>query len=133
MQPIIENSYLVEVNLGTLAAGKIINFQYYPELDGAIVYGVQAYSQSDLNTSPQNKTVVANAGLASIGLTLVVGDKERVTLQSCYDLRSANVAGFVRMYNNLKVNFVKSFIQLFSVTSLNANESVLFNFIYRKP
>lgn len=132
MQPIIERSYLTEVNLGTVSVGRTINFQYIPELQDVTVYGIQVYAGEDQQTSPNGAAVVPNAGLPSIAVTLVVGDDEIVTRQSCFDLRSANVAGFVRTYANQKINLVKSYITLVSVTGISNNQSILFNFIYRR-
>ena len=132
IQPIIENSYLVEINLGTLAAQKQTNFNFIPQLEGSIIYGIQTFSATDVTTSPNGSTVVATAGLASINVTFAVGDNQDIFLMSCSDLRSANISGFVRMFANKRLNLTKSFITLNSVTNLNANESILFQFLYRK-
>lgn len=132
IQPIIENAYLVEINLGTLAAQKQINFNFIPQLEGSIIYGIQTFSGSDNTTSPNGATVVATAGLASINVTFSVGDNQDIYLMPASDLRSANISGFVRMFANKKLNLTKSFITINSVTNLNANESILFQFLYRK-
>lgn len=132
IQPIIENSYLVEINLGTLAAQKQINFNFIPQLEGSIIYGIQTFSGSDVTTSPNGSTVAATAGLASINVTFSVGDNQDIFLMSVADLRSANISGFVRMFANKKLNLTKSFITLNSTAGLNNNESILFQFLYRK-
>lgn len=132
IQPIIENSYLVEINLGTLAAQKQINFNFIPQLEGSIIYGIQTFSASDVTTSPNGSTVVSTAGLASINVTFSVGDNQDIFLMSTHDLRSASISGFVRMFANKKLNLTKSFITLNSVTGLTNNESILFQFLYRK-
>jgi hypothetical protein len=44
LQPITEKSYLVELNLGTVAVQKQINFQFIPQLEGSIIYGIQSFS-----------------------------------------------------------------------------------------
>jgi hypothetical protein len=132
IQPIIENSYLVEINLGTLAAQKQTNFNFIPQLEGSIIYGIQTFSASDITNSPNGSVVVSSAGLASINVTFAVGDNQDIFLMSCADLRSSNISGFVRMFANKKLNLTKSFITLNSVTNLNANESILFQFLYRK-
>lgn len=131
-QPIIKNSYLVEVNLGTLAAQKQINFQFIPQLEGSIIYGIQAFSSSDLLASPNGQNVPSTAGLASLTVTFSVGDNQDIFLMPVSDLRSVNIAGFVRMFDNKRLNLTKSFVTINSVTNLNNNESVCFQFIYRK-
>jgi len=132
IQPIIENSYLVEINLGTLAAQKQINFNFIPQLEGSIIYGIQTFSLGDNLVSPNGSAVVGTTGLASINVTFSVGDNQDIYLMSCSDLRSANISGFVRMFANKRLNLTKSFITINSVTNLNANESILFQFLYRR-
>lgn len=132
IQPIIENSYLVEINLGTVAAQKQINFNFIPQLEGSIIYGIQTFTASDVTTSPNGSTVVSDSGIPNINVTFSVGDNQDIYLMSCADLRSRNISGFVRMFANKKLNLTKSFITLNSVTSINNNESILFQFLYRK-
>jgi hypothetical protein len=131
IQPIIEKSYLVELNLGTIAVQKQINFAFIPQLEGTQIYGIQAYSSSQLVTSPNGSTVVSNAGLGNLTVTFVVGDVQEVFLMPVADLNSPLIYGFVRMFNNKRLNLTKSFVTIQSVASINTNESILFNFIYR--
>ena len=131
LQPIIEKSYLVEINLGTIAVQKQINFAFIPQLEGSTIYGVQTFSASQLTTSPNGSTVVSTAGLSNITVTLVVGDTQDVYLLPCSDLNSPLIYGFIRMINNKRLNLTKSFITIQSVASLVNNDSVLFNFIYK--
>lgn len=131
LQPIIEKSYLVEINLGTIAVQKQINFAFIPQLEGSTIYGVQTFSASQLTTSPNGSTVVTAAGLSNITVTFVVGDTQDVYLLPCSDLNSPLIYGFIRMINNKRLNLTKSFITIQSVASLVNNDSVLFNFIYK--
>lgn len=131
LQPIIEKSYLVEINLGTIAVQKQINFAFIPQLEGSTIYGVQTFSGSQLTTSPNGSTVVSAAGLSNITVTFVVGDTQDVYLLPCSDLNSPLIYGFIRMINNKRLNLTKSFITIQSVASLVNNDSVLFNFIYK--
>lgn len=132
IQPIIENSYLVEVNLGTVAAQKQINFNFIPQLEGSIIYGIQVFSSSDVATSPNGSTVVSTTGLTNLNVTFSVGDNQDIYLMSCSDLRSSNISGFIRMFANKKLNLTKSFITINNTASLVNNDSILFQFLYRK-
>lgn len=132
IQPIIENSYLVEVNLGTVAAQKQINFNFIPQLEGSIIYGIQVFSSSDVATSPNGSTVVGTTGLTNLNVTFSVGDNQDIYLMSCSDLRSSNISGFIRMFANKKLNLTKSFITINNTASLANNDSILFQFLYRK-
>lgn len=131
IQPIIEKSYLVELNLGTVAVQKQINFSFIPQLEGTQIYGIQSFSQSNLLTSPNGSAVVTNAGLTNLTVTFVVGDVQEVFLLPVADLNSPLIYGFVRMFNNKRLNLTKSFVTIQSIANVNNNESVLFNFIYR--
>jgi len=131
LQPIIENSYLVEINLGTPAVQKRINFQFVPQLEGAQIYCIQSFSDSDVTTTPNGSTVVTTVGLAGCTVTFCIGDDEKLYIYPLSDLRSGNIAGFQRMFNNLKINLTKSYITIQSTTGLISNNSILFNFIYR--
>jgi hypothetical protein len=131
IQPIIEKSYLVELNLGTVAVQKQINFSFVPQLEGTQIYGIQSFSQSNLATSPNGSAVVTNAGLTNLTVTFVVGDVQEVFLLPVADLNSPLIYGFVRMFNNKRLNLTKSFVTIQSIANVNNNESVLFNFIYR--
>jgi len=132
LQPIIENSYLVEVNLGTVAAQKQINFNFIPQLEGSIIYSIQTFAATTTAISPNGSTVIASAGLASIFVTFTVGDNQDIYLIPAADLNSPLISGFQRMFANKKLNLTKSFITLNATTNLNNNESILFQFIYRK-
>jgi hypothetical protein len=131
IQPIIEKSYLVEVNLGTLAAQKQINFQFIPQLQNAVIYSVQTFSASEIGTSPNGAAVVTAAGMASLTVTFAVGDNQDIFLYPCTDLRSPAVSGFQRMFSNKVFNLTKSYVTIQATTGLTANDSILFNFIYR--
>lgn len=131
LQPIIENSYLVEINLGTPAVQKRINFQFVPQLEGSQIYCIQSFSDSDVTLSPNGSTPVSTAGLASCTVTFCIGDDEKLYIVPLSDLRSGNIAGFQRMFANLKINLTKSYVTIQSTTGLSANQCILFNFIYR--
>jgi hypothetical protein len=130
-QPIIENSYLVEIPIGTPAAQKRLNFQFVPQLEGAQIYGIASFSASQFGTSPNGLAVASAAGLASCTVTFSVGDDEKVYIYPLADLNALNTAGFIRVFNNLKINLTKSYITLQAVTGLVANDAILLNFIYR--
>lgn len=127
-QPIISNSYLVEINLGTLAAQKQVNIGYIPQLEGSKIISIQTFTASDLATSPNGQAVTAT--LAGLTGTFVVGDDQDIYLYPLSDLRAPNVGGFQRMFNNKVLNLTKSFVTIQSTAGIVANDSVLFLFHY---
>ena len=132
LQPITEKSYLVEVNLGTVAVQKQINFQFIPQLEGSLIYGVQSFSRTQCSLSPNGSAVVTSVGLADLTVTFVVGDTQDIFLLPVADLNSPLIAGFIRMLNNKRLNLTKSFVTIQSTTTVANNESILFNFLYKK-
>jgi hypothetical protein len=132
MYTIINKSYLVEVNLGsTIGVGKQIYFPFIPELEGKMIYGIQAFAAGDMVTSPNGQVVVSNAGLTNAMVTFFVGDQQDLYNVLVHDLRSVSNYGAIRQIVDKRINLTKSYIQLNSVASLSANQSFLFNFIYK--
>lgn len=131
LQPISERNYLIELNVGTVAVQKQINFAFIPQLEGAIIYGVQSFSRTDLSLSPNGSAVATAAGLADLTVTFAVGDNQDFFLWPVADLNSAAINGFIRMINDKRLNLTKSFITIQSTTTITNNESVLFLFTYR--
>lgn len=132
LQPIAQKSYLVEVNLGSsVAAQKQINFNFIPQLEGSIIYGIQSFSASQVSLSPNGSAMVTAAGLADLTVTFAVGDNQDLFLVPVADLNSALISGFIRMFQDKRLNLTKSFVTIQSTTTVVANQSVLFNFLYR--
>lgn len=130
-QPVIEKSYLVEVNLGTVSAQKQINFGFIPQLEGSTIYGIAAFNSSSIITSPNGNVVVSAAGMTQLTVTFYVGDNQDVYLIPISDLASTNIFGFIRTFNNKRLNLTKSFITVNGTAGLGVNEAVVFNFIYK--
>ena len=131
LQPVIENTYLVEVNLGTVATQKRINFQFVPQLEGCEIYAIQSFNSTQLSQTPNGSVTVTQNGEANCTVTFVIGDDEKIYILPLADLNSANIYGFQRMFKNLKINLTKSYITIQSTASVANNDSVLVNFIYR--
>lgn len=132
MQPIIKNSYLVELNVGpSVAIQKSINFQFVPQLEKKQIYAIQVFSATNVSLSPNGLTVASAAALADCTVTFMVGDNQELFLYALTDLNPLLNSGFVRMFNNKMLNLTKSFVTIQSTTTIAANDSILFNFIYQ--
>lgn len=130
MQPVFKNSILVELNVATVATGQKYNFLDVPQLRGKYIHAIEAFSDSHLTKTPQGNTVIANAAIKDVLLVLVVGEEEKIQKIPYYTLVSSANGGFIRMFNNMQVNIVKSYIQLVSNNMTNGH-SVVFNFYYK--
>jgi hypothetical protein len=134
---VIKTSQLVEAQMiGTLAIGNEFKFSDNQEIsnNNILLYALQAYSAAQLSKSPiSQNTVVAAAGVPSVAVTFV-DDTNTEVVQNIplYDIIRSNNGGFYTLVKPLKVNLTKCYIKLVNTTSVNANEVVLFNFIYTK-
>lgn len=131
MQPIAEKTYTVELNLGTVAVQKQINFNFVPQLEGKEIYAIQVFSRTDMQLSPNGSTMVTQVGLADLTVTFTVDDTQDIFLYPVSDLNSPLQNGFIRMFKNKRLNLTKSFVTIQSVATVANNESVVFQFIYR--
>lgn len=132
LQPIIENSYLVELNLGTVSSQKQLNFAFVPQLEGSLIYSIQTFTSTQMTTSPNGGAVVSAAGLAQLTVTFTVGDNQNFYLYPCYDLNSQAAAGFQRMFKPSRLNLTKSYVTIQGTSGLNNNDTILFLFHYKK-
>lgn len=131
LQPKIQRTYLVELNLPQIGVNGRANFQYVAEIDQiAEVYALETFIITDLSTSPNQKQVVNATGAANIVVTLVVGDDEQVFQYPYLDLRPGGNSGLIRCFTPKRVNLTKSYITMFGTGGLTANESLMFNFIF---
>jgi hypothetical protein len=131
---IITNSYLVELNLPTISLGQRYTFLDVPQLryNAVIIDGLEAFTSDQLATSPNAKTIIPANAAQNIVLTLVVDETEDMYQIPYYTLISGNNAGLIREFSNKRINLVKSYATILNVTNLTANQSLIFNFYYRK-
>ena len=131
---IITNSYLVELNLPTISLGQRYTFLDVPQLryNAVIIDGLEAFTASQLATSPNNKTIISAAASINIVCTFVVDETEEIYQIPYYTLISANNAGLIREFANKRINLVKSYATILNTSGLTATESLIFNFYYRK-
>lgn len=130
MQPVIKKTYLVELNLGTVAANKQVNFNDVPQLRGKRIYGVSTFSRTQLSGSPGGSAMVTTAGLADLVVTFAVGDVQDFYLIPCADLNSPLIFGSIRAIEPKMLILTKSFVTILTTTTVVTNESICFNFIY---
>jgi hypothetical protein len=131
---IITNSYLVELNLPTIALGQRYTFLDVPQLryNAVIIEGLEAFTNVQLAKSPNNKDVITANDSLNLVLTLVVDETEDLYQIPYYTLISGNNAGLIREFANKRINLVKSYITVLNAGSLVAGSSAMFNFYYRK-
>jgi hypothetical protein len=129
---VIKRSQIVEAKLaGSLAVGNRYYFQDIPNLsrNNIIVYGIEAFTESQLAVAPSGSTVVG----ASTGIVVTLRDnnKQEFMYQVPYfTLIRANNAGLIVMMKPRIINLTDCYVSLTSASGLTANEVACFNLYY---
>ena len=133
IQPIIKNSYLVEVNIATPAIGQRYYFLDVPTLRAPYVFvsGIEAYTTDQQSKSPLNADVISQLGATGIVVTWAVKESEDVYQMPLFSLIAAYNAGVIREFANKQINLTKSYITILDPTNIVAGESCIFNFYYQ--
>lgn len=133
LQPVIDRSYLVEVNLTTVTQGQRYTFQDIPQLRNpkVLIQGIGAYSADQLGISPNLANVVPAAAAMNLIVTFAVGETEELYQIPYFDLISANNGGLIREFKDKRITLTKSYVTVLDATGLSAGQSAVFNFIYR--
>lgn len=131
---IIKRSQLIEAQFtGTPATGKKYQFTEIPNIsrNNIVVYGFEAFTATQLSTTPNNNTVVASGVSDQLVVTFIDNDnKERVYQLPYYTaIRSLN-GGFVLMVKPFILNLTRSYVQITNATGISANEVASFNLYY---
>jgi hypothetical protein len=131
---ILRRSQLVEAQIvGTPAIGKRYQFTEIPNLakNNIVLYGLAAYSATQLAVSPNSNTVIAAAGVPSVVATLVNNRKKEFMYQEpMFNLIRSNVGGFVQLLLPRVINLTDCYIQLANTVGINADEVVVFSLYY---
>lgn len=131
---IIKRSQLIEAQFtGTPATGKKYQFTEIPNIsrNNIVVYGFEAFTATQLSTTPNNNTVVASGVSDQLVVTFIDNDnKERVYQLPYYTaIRSLN-GGFVLMVKPFILNLTRSYVQITNATGISSNEVASFNLYY---
>ena len=131
---IIKRSQLIEAQFtGTPAVGKKYQFTEIPNIsrNNIVIYGIEAFTSTQLSTTPNNNTVVASGVSDQLVVTLIDNDnKERVYQLPYYTaIRSLN-GGFVLMVKPFVLNLTRSYVQITNASGISSNEVASFNLYY---
>lgn len=131
---IIKRSQLIEAQFtGTPATGKKYQFTEIPNIsrNNIVIYGFEAFTSTQLATTPNNNTVVSSGVQDQLVVTLIDNDnKERVYQLPYYTaIRSLN-GGFVLMVKPFILNLTRSYVQITDATGISANQVASINLYY---
>lgn len=129
---VIKRSQIVEAKLsGSVTVGNRYYFQDIPNLsrNNIIVYGIEAFTESQLAVAPSGNTTVGTS--TGILVTLRDNNKQEFMYQvPYYTLIRANNAGLIVMMKPRIINLTDCYITLTSTSGLSANEVAAFNLYY---
>ena len=131
---VIIKSQLVEAKItGTPTVGARYKFLEVPNLsrNNIQIYAVEAFGASQLSTTPNGNTVVADADVDQICATFVDDNNTQFVYQiPYYTLIRANNNGFLTFFKPRTINLNSCFIELTDATGLSADEVAVFNIYY---
>ena len=131
---IIKQSQLVTATIdGTPTVNRRYKFNDIPNLsrNNIILYGIEAYSASQLSKTSDGSDVVSAAD--ALGLTVTLKDNQNnefIYQMPYYNLiRSVN-GGFVILLEPKIINLTDCYVQINNVLSLANGDEAVFNFYY---
>jgi hypothetical protein len=121
----------VEVKLTNTNVGSTFTFPDISYLRGVQITEFEVISAAQQTTSPGGNTVIAQADLLGIVVTLAVqGSQQDIVNMPVKLLEASANGGATRAVNNKVVNFPRSFVTIVNAGTLAANQSVCFMFYY---
>ena len=131
---VIKRSQLVEAQItGSPAVGKRYQFTDVPNIsrNNIIIYGFEAFTEAQLDVTPNNNNVIAAAVADQICITLVDNDNQERIYQLPYytAIRSLNY-GFVFRVKPFIMNLTRSFVQITNASGISASEVACLNLYY---
>lgn len=131
---IIKNSQLVTATIeGTPTVNRRYKFNDIPNLsrNNIVLYGIEAYSASQLSNTADGGDIVALND--SLGITVTLKDNnnnEFVYQMPYYNLIRSQNGGFVVLLEPKIINLTDCYIQLNSTLGLADGDQAVFNFYY---
>lgn len=117
----------------TPAVGQQFNFRQVNNLayENIVVYGIEAYSRSQLAVSENGNTLVAANGIPSLAVTLFNDKSQKIIDQyPVFNMIRTNNAGLLIPLEPFIINLTKCYIRVNATTNLNINETVVFTVHY---
>ena len=131
---IIKNSQLVTAKIeGTPTVNRRYKFDDIPNLsrNNIVLYGIEAYSSSELSNTSDGGEVVALTD--TIGITVTLKDNnnnEFVYQMPYYNLIRSQNGGFVVLLEPKIINLTDCYIQINNTLALADGDQAVFNFYY---
>ena len=131
---IIKQSQLVTATFdGTPTVNRRYKFDDIPNLsrNNIILYGIEAYSASQLTNTSDGSDVIAAAD--TLGVTVTLKDNQNnefIYQMPYYNLIRSNNGGFVILLEPKIINLTDCYVQINNALGLANGDKVVFNFYY---
>lgn len=131
---ILKNSQLVTAEIsGTPTVGRKYKFDDIPNLsrNNIILYGIEAFSATQLATSPDGSDVISAADSIYVLVTLKDNQNNEFVYQMpYYDLIRSNNGGFVVLLEPKIINLTDCYVEITGAGALADGDKAVFNFYY---
>jgi hypothetical protein len=131
---IIKNSQLVTATFeGTPTVNRRYKFNDIPNLsrNNIILYGIEAFSASQLSKTSDGSDVIAAADTLGVTVTLKDNENNEFIYQIPYfDLIRSNNGGFVILLEPKIINLTDCYVQINNVLGIQTGDQAVFNFFY---
>ncbi len=107
------------------------NLPDLPNLRGKKVYGIEAFKVANVSKDSSGNALCNSTAQAYAFLILHVNGKEKIKEMPIDSLVASSNNGLIKNFDNLEIDYQKSYIQFAITTGLVANEVVLLNFYYK--
>lgn len=131
---IVKNSQLVTATFeGTPTVSRRYKFNDIPNLsrNNIILYGIEAYSATQLTNTSDGQDVIAQADTLGVTVTLKDNNQNEFIYQMPYYnlIRSVN-GGFVILLEPKIINLTDCYVQINNVAGITTGDQAVFNFYY---
>jgi hypothetical protein len=131
---IARRSQIVEAQFtGNLAQGQKYPFTQDPNISrkNIVIYGIEAYTDIDLNYTSSGNHVVYDGAEVSIVVTFVdANNVERIYQIPYNSLLASKNKGFIRMIKPFTIDLTKSYVQLTDTGYVGSGQCAVFNLYY---
>lgn len=126
----IRKTRIVEIDTTAVSVGQTIPFSNDNELNLMEVNSIETYINTLLLTSPNGVPVVTQAAGAEVTVTFVCENDQRFYNIPYNSLNTQLNSGILRELQGLKINLQQSYITINSITTIGANQALVFGFMY---
>jgi|TARA_R110001632_G_scaffold53033_2_gene131024 hypothetical protein len=131
---IVKQSQLVTATIdGTPTVNRRYKFNDIPNLsrNNIILYGIEAYSASQLSNTASGADVISAADTLGVTVTLKDNQNNEFIYQMPYtNLIRSNNGGFVILLEPKVINLTDCYVQINNVLALADGDQAVFNFYY---